>query len=86
MYKIIYRKSVVKFIKKRVPREKERILQKLEMLKVNPYPDNENMDIKKLQGKSGFRLRVGNYRFLYDVIDDELIIYMEEADNRGDIY
>jgi len=86
MYKIVYRKSVVKFIKKRVPQEKERILQKFEMLKMNPYPDNENTDIKKLQGKSGFRLRVGSYRFLYDVVDDELVIYMEKADNRGDVY
>ena len=86
MYKITYKKSVVKFIKKRVPREKERILQKFEELKINPYPASEKLDIKKLQGKSGFRLRVGTYRFLYDVLDDELIIYMEEADNRGDIY
>ena len=86
MYKIVYRKSVVKFIRKRVPQEKERIFQKFEMLKMNPYPDNENTDIKKLQGKSGFRLRVGSYRFLYDVVDDELVIYMEKADNRGDVY
>ena len=36
--------------------------------------------------KNGYRLRVGNYRFLYDVIEDELIIYIEKGDNRGDIY
>ncbi|WP_268878204.1 hypothetical protein [Arcobacter cloacae] len=27
-----------------------------------------------------------NNRFIYDVVDNELIIYMEHADNRGDIY
>ena len=86
MYRIVYHKSVVKFIKKRVPKEKEKILERLEQLKLNPYPDNESMDIKKLQGRVGFRLRIGNYRFLYDVVDDELVIYMEKADNRGDIY
>ncbi len=36
--------------------------------------------------KKAYRLRIGNYRFIYDVIDEELIIYMEEANNRGDIY
>lgn len=27
-----------------------------------------------------------DYRFLYDVEDTELIIYIVKADNRGDIY
>lgn len=41
---------------------------------------------KKLQNIDGFRLRIGNYRFIYTVEENELIIYMEQADNRGDIY
>jgi len=86
MYKVIYKKQVVKFIKKRVPTDKERILNQIDKLKKNPYPTNESLDIKKLQAQNGFRLRVGDYRFLYDVIDDELVIYMEDANNRGDIY
>ena len=86
MYKIIYHKRVIKFIKKRVPKEKEKILKTIKKLKSNPYPTDTNLDIKKLQDRYGFRLRVGDYRFLYDVIDDELIIYIEDADNRGDIY
>ncbi len=86
MYQITYRKSVVKFIKSRVPKEKTKILERFEQLKQNPYPNNMQLDIKKLQGQCGFRLRIGDYRFLYDVVDSELIIYMENADNRGDIY
>ena len=86
MYKIIYKKQVVKFIKKRVPKEKQKILECFEILKENPYPINRSIDVKKLQGKNGFRLRVGDYRFLYDIEDDNLIIYMEDANNRGDIY
>ena len=86
MYKVNYHKQVVKFIKKRIPKDKNKILEKIEELKLNPYPTNQNLDVKKLQGKNGFRLRVNDYRFLYDVIDNELIIYMEDANNRGDIY
>lgn len=86
MYKIILHKKVVKFIHNRNPKDKKRIKQKFEQLQQNPYPVNSHIDSKKLQNKDGFRLRIGSYRFIYDVIDSELIIYMENADNRGDIY
>ncbi len=86
MYKITYKKQVVKFVKKRIPKDKDRILKRFTELKINPYPTNQKLDIKKLQGKNAFRLRVGDYRFVYDIEDNELIIYMEDADNRGDIY
>ena len=86
MYEIIYNKQVVKFIKKRPKNEKIKILQRFEQLKQNPYPSNMQIDVKKLQNRVGFRLRVGDYRFIYDIEDDRLIIYMEEANSRGDIY
>ncbi len=86
MYKIIPHKKVIKFINKRTLKDKNRIKKKFLELTQNPYPLNHNIDAKKLQGKDGFRLRIGDYRFLYYIEDDELIIYMEDADNRGDIY
>jgi mRNA interferase RelE/StbE len=86
MYKINYHKKVVKFIKKRVQKDKNRILEHLKNLKINPYPTNKNLDIKKLHGRSGFRIRIGDFRFLYDIENNKLIIYMENADNRGDVY
>ncbi len=87
MYRIKLHKRVVKFIEKRNPKERLRIKEKFLQLQENPYPSNPTIDIKKMQNSGyGFRLRVGDYRFLYDVFEDELIIYMEKADNRGDIY
>jgi mRNA interferase RelE/StbE len=86
LYKIIPHKRVIKFINSRNPKDKQRIKEKFDLLQQNPYPVNSNIDSKKLQNKDGFRLRIGNYRFIYDVIDDKLIIYIEQADNRGDIY
>lgn len=86
MYKIIPHKRVIKFINKRTAKDKKRIREKFTALQQNPYPNNASTDIKKLKGQNGFRLRVGDYRFLYDVQENELIIYMEDADNRGDIY
>ncbi len=86
MYKIIPHKRVIKFINSRKPKDKQRIKEKFDLLQQNPYPTNLNIDSKKLQNKDGFRLRIGKYRFIYDVVDDELIIYLEQADSRGDIY
>lgn len=86
LYKIIPHKRVIKFINSRTPKDKQRIKEKFILLQQNPYPSNSNIDSKKLQNKNGFRLRIGDYRFIYDVVDNELIIFIEKADNRGDIY
>jgi len=86
MYKLILHKRVIKFINSRNPKDKQRIKEKFQQLQQNPYPLNSEIDLKKLQNKNGFRLRIGGYRFIYDVVDEELIIYIEYGDNRGDIY
>ncbi len=41
-------------------------------------------DVKKLQGRNGYRLRVGDYRIIFD--KDGYILYIERIDNRGQVY
>ncbi len=84
-YRLIFKKSVIKFIEKRTPKDKENIDSKLKILKNNPFP-NSLLDIKKLSNSPFYRLRINNYRFIYEIIDNELVILMLEGDNRGDIY
>lgn len=44
-------------------------------------------DTKKLKGyKDFYRLRVGDYRIIYTIKQDELIIAILKIGNRGDIY
>lgn len=86
MYTIKLHKKVIKFINSRNPKDRETIKEKLTLLQTNPYPKSDALDIKKMKNSHGFRLRIANYRFLYDVIDEELLIYIENGDNRGDIY
>ena len=86
MYKLIPHKRVIKFISSRNPKDKQRIKEKFQQLQQNPYPSNTDIDSKKLQNKNGFRLRVGDYRFIYDVVYEELVIYVDDGGNRGDVY
>ena len=40
-----------------------------------------------MQGYEGFyRLRVGDYRVIYTVNDDVLLVRVVEVGNRGDVY
>lgn len=79
MYKIIIKKKAKKFIDNLPKNERLRIVKAIELL-----PNGE--DIKKLKGHSNLlRLRVGDYRIIYTVDNGELIIYIIDAGNRGEI-
>jgi mRNA interferase RelE/StbE len=41
-------------------------------------------DIVAMSGKDGFRLRVGNYRLLFDIVDNKIVVY--DIGLRGQIY
>lgn len=82
MYKIIIKKHAKKFIDSLPRPEKQKIVSEIEKL-----PNGE--DIKPLKGheKEGFlRLRVGKYRIIYTVDHGKLIVYVIDADSRGQIY
>jgi mRNA interferase RelE/StbE len=41
---------------------------------------------KKLKGRPGYRIRKGNFRIIYDVFDNVLLIDIISVGNRKDIY
>lgn len=83
--KLEYGKDLLKFLQKHQELA-PKVVEKLEIIAQNPY-DNP-CDIAKLQGqKNHYRLRVGKYRVLYEVRDNQiLVIYAYKVDSRGDIY
>ena len=84
MYNIQVSKQVDKFLEKHRDIAKKFIVA-LEKLGISPF--SNNLDIKPLKWKSDhFRLRIWKYRFLYEIINDEVFIYFYLADSRGDIY
>ena len=73
---IKYSKIAVKFLKKQNKSSQIRILSAIEKIPAG--------DIVKLQGIHGYRLRVGNYRIIFDFFGN--IIDVIDIDNRGQIY
>ena len=78
-YKILYNKKVKKFIEKQPKDQRLRIYKAINKL---PHGDVKRMQVKK----DLYRLRVGEFRFVYEIRYNEIIISVIDADNRGDIY
>lgn len=60
----------------------QRIVARLLALRENAFPPGS----KKLQGGGGYRLRVGDYRVLYDVFSKERKIVVYAVGHRRDVY
>lgn len=80
MYEIIIQKKAKKFIDALPKPERIRVVEAIEQL-----PNGS--DIKPLKGHDGLlRLRVGSYRIIYTVHHEQLIVYVIDANNRGQVY
>lgn len=71
---------------KKLPKEvKRKIIESLELLQINPFA--EILQFKKLRGGSNlYRIRIGNYRVIYEVKADLLIIIVIRVGHRKDVY
>jgi mRNA interferase RelE/StbE len=58
------------------------IIESLQQLKDDPRFGNAI----KMKGSEGYRLRVGNYRILYDINDTEEIITLRRIAHRREVY
>ncbi len=72
MWKVTYSKQAVRTLR-RVPKKlANQITDRINSLARDPYNTTEN--VTKLQGREGYRLRVGEWRVIYDLNDEELRI------------
>lgn len=84
MYKILFTSQAVKSIQ-RIPRNTAILIRnKIDFLAADPF--NPILDTKKLHGRSGYQLRVGEWRILYELKNEELIIIIIKIGSRGDVY
>jgi len=84
MYAVEYSKSSQKALR-RLPRNlMNRIFNKMENIARNPYSHHNN--VKSLKGSPYYRLRVGDWRVIYEIQDDQILIIVLKIASRGEIY
>jgi mRNA interferase RelE/StbE len=81
-YRVILPRSVQKELD-RLPDEMAlKILARFEQLETNPRP----ADVKKLKGRAAWRIRVGDYRVIYEIYDRDVQIVVVTVGHRREIY
>ena len=84
MWQVVYAKSAIKALRK-MPRNVAEIIQgKIAALAIDPYAPNNNAT--KLQGRDGYRLRVGDWRVLYELDDNRNRLLVLDVKPRGGAY
>ncbi len=69
MYKIILSRKVIDFLDTKDEEFVKAFYEKIKSLENDPL-SNDKLDIKKFKNKKNrFRLRIGNFKFLYEVIE-----------------
>ena len=81
MYELKFDKKVIDFLNKLEKNIKERIWNKLQMCKEDPFRFLEH-----LEEIDGYKLRVGNYRLIISVDNKTNTINIEKIGHRKNIY
>ena len=82
-YRIEISTSAERSLKKIPNKDISKIVEAIQVLAINPYPDN----CRKLSGEDNtFRIRQGNYRIIYEVLGKKLLILILKIGHRKDVY
>jgi len=83
MHKITFSKKADKSLR-RMPRNAAlNIAKKIKQLANDPHRMH---NVKKLTNHPGYRLRVGDWRIVYTVNDNKLLIHIITVKTRGEVY
>jgi mRNA interferase RelE/StbE len=61
---------------------RRRVADRLAALANNPRPRGS----VKLSGREEYRIRVGDYRIIYSIVDDRLLVLVIDVGHRRDVY
>jgi mRNA interferase RelE/StbE len=81
-YKLVFKKSVAKDLRSIPNNDVKRILSRIQALADNPRAD----DCIKLSGQERYRVRQGDYRIIYEILDGKLVVLVIAVGHRSSIY
>jgi len=82
-YAVRFRRSAEKDLRRLGAAIRRRVLRSIDALAVNPRP----VGCHRLYGsENAYRIRVGDYRVIYTIDDDILIVAIERVRHRREVY
>jgi mRNA interferase RelE/StbE len=81
-YSLVITRSAVKELERVPTKDRRRIVERIAGLAHNPRPPG----CEKLSGEDKYRIRQGDYRILYEIVDDRLVVTVVRVGNRWDVY
>jgi mRNA interferase RelE/StbE len=83
MYRVLLERSAEKDLSRLVPDMHDRIVSAVRGLAYNPRPPGS----RKLAGsKSDWRIRVGDFRVVYEILDEVRILRVHRIRHRREVY
>lgn len=84
MYKLEYTLTALKQLRHMPPHLQKTV--HIKMLRVAEDPYGKHNNAKKLQGRDGYRLRIGDWRVLYTIENTKITVWINEIKTRGSAY
>ncbi|MBM3909038.1 MAG: type II toxin-antitoxin system RelE/ParE family toxin [Gemmatimonadetes bacterium] len=81
-YSIRFTRSAAKELERVPTKDCRRIVTRIGTLADNPRP----VGAEKLSGDDKYRIRQGDYRILYEIVDEELIVTVVRIGHRREVY
>jgi mRNA interferase RelE/StbE len=85
IYEVVFKKTAVKELQALPQRVRQKILDAVQLLSLNPY--TELLQIKKMKGADGlYRIRIQDYRVIYLIENQIIKVTVIKIGHRKDIY
>ena len=81
-YEILIEKPAQRVLARISQPHQDRIIRAIETLRTHPRPQGA----EKLSGRDAWRIRVGNYRVIYEINDGESIVLVVTLGHRREVY
>ncbi len=81
-YSINIKRSAQKSLAGIVQPHRSKIIEQIQSLTDNPRP----VTCKKLTGRKAWRIRIGAYRVIYEVNDNQLVVLIVNIAHRSKVY
>ena len=81
-YKLVFRRSVAKDLRRLPNKDVARVMKRIDELSENP----RDFGCEKLTEQERYRVRQRDYRIIYEIHDDAIVIEIVQIGHRREIY